>query len=237
MRQAGLLGGAHRQLAGHLVERRRHRQHDRLPGEQSSRARAPSWRPTPRAGAADSAGWPRPARLWRPRPARPTAGSAPCDRRRRGRATTSPTRPAGPAHARPARAPARRPDTRASAVPRQRRRCRAAARALPAGRETTAACGAAASSPGATSCGTRRYAAVGCRLRPPARVEIDIGDRRVGRAQVDADRIATSASGVVQFEQCVKIDLSSSTAPRTRTHYAARFRSQFSIPLSPRLAC
>ncbi len=142
-----------RQLARHLVERRRHGEHDVLLGERRGEAS----RPRRRAGGASDAR----RRVDRRDArhvvgARPTAGSPRCGRRRRGRATTSPTRRAGPARARPARAPARRRTQSRPVRPRQVEAARPAGRARRRGRGTTAASAAARTSPGATSCGTSK---------------------------------------------------------------------------------
>ena len=93
--------------------------------------------------------------LPRRRPRRPTAGSPPCGRRRRDRATTWTTPPAVPARARPARARTSRRRTRARS-PTAGRGCRAGRRARLPGRRRTAASGRAATWPAATSCGTSK---------------------------------------------------------------------------------
>ena len=113
-------GGAQRQLAGLLVERRGHgQQHVLLRQRQRGIAlrRHPDRRPRP--DVAGTRPTHRPARCAGPRRARPTAGSARSGSPRRATATTSPRRPAAPDSRRRAAARARRHESRLL-VPRQR---------------------------------------------------------------------------------------------------------------------
>ena len=141
-----------RQLARHLVERGRHAQDDVLVGERAPGARGARRRP----GGAGTAPTPRPARC----AADLGAALSPHGRIGARRSTRGwhshdlAERDQAARHLRALRARELADDRgRARRRPRQRAARRPAARARRRGRGTTAASGAAATSPGATSCG------------------------------------------------------------------------------------